>query len=196
MFSSDFFEEDDFWPSFTAEKIWCWQGLDLFLPQSLWFLPFKTSKGGFLNIAAIWHVVPDTQICPQASSSISLFSLLHFSEQKNDSELRKQRELKQEKVARRHQIYFKCVLNLFKATVKWNFNGSQRYKKSGMGMQRLYHHCPRSHKFNPVLLCLGSTKTKKKTYLVLLYSLPAHWVNMHIPTPTNTISDHISPLYL
>lgn len=105
---------------------------------SLWFLPFKTSKGGFLNIAAIWHVVPDTQICPQASSSISLFSLLHFSEQKNDSESRKQRELKQEKVARRDQIYFKCVLNLFKATVKWNFNGSQRYKKSGMVMQRLY----------------------------------------------------------
>lgn len=28
------------------------------------------------------------------------------------------RELKQEKVARRDQIYFKCVLNLFKATVK------------------------------------------------------------------------------
>lgn len=37
---------------------------------------------------------------------------------KNDSESRKQRELKQEKVARRDQIYFKCVLNLFKATVK------------------------------------------------------------------------------
>lgn len=46
----------------------------------LLFLSFKTSEGESLNIAATWHVVPDTQICPQASSSTSLFALVDFSE--------------------------------------------------------------------------------------------------------------------
>lgn len=79
------------------------------------FLSLKTSERP--NIAATWHVVPDIQICPKASSFTFLFTVVDFRE-KTDRGLRKARGTKEEKVSRRVHIYFqlKCVLYLFKGT--------------------------------------------------------------------------------
>ncbi len=70
----------------------------------LLFLSFKTSEGESLIIAATWHVVPDTQICPRASSSTSLFSLVDFSEKMTGDRVNREKQKK-----KRFQEEFKSI---------------------------------------------------------------------------------------